>query len=57
MRKPICESSRQAVLDAAVADFEVRKTTFNGGNLTIRIHGIKAIPGKGIHDGYIVIPR
>lgn len=57
LRMPICESSRQTVLDMAVAGFEIQKRRFNGGDLTIFIRGIKKIPGKGIHDHRIVIPR
>ena len=55
--------SREAILDTAVAEFEIRKRTFNGfsglatNEMTIRIPGIKAIRGKAIYDDRILIPR
>ena len=61
--KPNTGVSEEAILDTAVAQFEVRKRAFNGfsglatKDMAIRIPGIKAIRGKPIYDDRILIPR
>ena len=56
-------ASKEAILDTAVAQFEVRKRTFNGFSglanmdMTIRIPGIKGLRGKPIFDDRILVPR
>ena len=62
LRKPYTKESEEAVLDTAVAQFEIRKRTFNGfsglaKDMAIRIPGIKAIRGKPIYDDRILVPR
>ena len=60
--KPHTGESEEAILDTAVAQFEVQKRTFNGfsgvsKDMTIWIPGIKAIGGKPISNDRISIPR
>ena len=61
--KPNTGASAEAILDTAVADFEVKKRVFNAflgltaDDMGIRIPGIKAVHGKPIYDDRILIPR